>query len=275
MNWTGENGSITIVGEDIKPVVNYKYTYSYGVQGYDMYYMSHEPRAFDKDDLTGALVRYGYDKDGNLLTTENVPLSAVSIKLTREGTDLDNPQAVYEAEGLAYCMVPLQATITDTLPVYNEETGKVEFKEVSITITSEDDFIANAWIGVKGDTNLNGECRADDASEVLTYAALNGLSEGSAKLYRAGADAARTAEWSEAYENFVYFLSDIDGESLNGGKTDAWGTGETTVNSADASYQLVYASKAGLNGTCDWATEVLNNLEKLPAITYAIVNDVK
>ncbi len=63
--------------------------------------------------------------------------------------------------------------------------------------------VAKAFVGVKGDANLNGEADAKDAAAVLVYAAEIGSGNVAATL---------TGEQQTLLENFAFFLADVDTE---------------------------------------------------------------
>ncbi|MDE5564212.1 MAG: hypothetical protein K2I93_03580, partial [Oscillospiraceae bacterium] len=236
-------------------------SYEYIAKGSDKFYFSHDPRPFDSADLLTSLRRravytnaagdvVGY---GDWLTASDAKVSIVSV----EG-GFDNPKALYDSvedKGeYSYVKIALTCAITDTLP---------DGTEYTVTLDGVDG--ANAYIGVKGDTDLDGVCNAKDAARVLIYAAEYG-GNGSAKICKIeGAD--------EVMENFVYFLSDVSGESENHGKTDANGndtSANNALNASDAALQLIYAAVRGGNGTCNWATEVFAANATLPKYTAAI-----
>ena len=138
--------------------------------------------------------------------------------------------------------------------------------------TDGGEVLANAWIGVKGDTNLDGNCNAEDASYVLIYAAKLGAGEdaqltdianvnvsGDGGVITTALGLGVTRADETIVENFSYFLSDTNGESSTHGQFDADGKASdaANLNAIDAANQLVYAAKAGANGEANWATEVM------------------
>ncbi|MBQ4466129.1 MAG: hypothetical protein II916_09240 [Oscillospiraceae bacterium] len=137
-----------------------------------------------------------------------------------------------------------------------------------ITLTPDNGFKANAIIGVKGDTNLDGTCAADDAANVLIYAAAVGAGK-SANI--CDSDAAVAALGADVAENFVYFLSDVNGESENGGASVAGGTDASPLNAEDAAFQLIYAAKNGAQGHADWVADVLGE-DVAPKYSLEIYN---
>ena len=175
------------------------------------FYFAHDPNSFDVNEL----IESATTKDG-----EAVDLSLFTIE--------SNPKAVYEESGEAY-------VATDLEVFYNgEATGKT----------------AKAYIGVKGDADLNGVADASDAASILIYAAAIGAGE-DAKLLTA-------VEADDTLEAFAYFLADTDGESRDHGATTgiAGTTGASPLNATDAANVLIYSAIVGAQGTADWIDEL-------------------
>ena len=140
------------------------------------------------------------------------------------------------------------------------------------------------YIAVKGDTNLNGKVKANDASLVLKYAADFGA-DLDPKIYK-GTDP------DPLMENFVYFLSDVDGESEDIGASNANKDGldedkdgvvdkdengnvrytASPLNARDASFQLIYATQWGADLNPDWWLILHGDTQpdKLPRYTKEI-----
>ena len=249
---TKTNGWIKVVAEDNVTLYEYQYT----LNGQDKFYFAHDPRPFKDIYADATLQRRGMMSDGTYTDWTTISLNAVDefIVATVEG-DYTNPKAAYDALGAAYCKVPLKVTIKDHLP---DGTAV----EAVLTPDSETPFISNAIIGVKGDTNLDGTCAADDAAEVLIYAAAYGAGEDAAICNNADAI---TALGEEVCQNFSYFLSDTDGENEEHDDTNS------PVNAADAANQLIFAAFEGAQGvgTTKWAPDVLGT-DNLPQYTAAI-----
>ena len=70
---------------------------------------------------------------------------------------------------------------------------------------------ATAYIGVKGDANLNGVVEIADATKVLTYYAYIGASM----------DAALTADPTSDYEKLAFFLADVNIQGMTQEEADA------------------------------------------------------
>ena len=273
VNVETENGWIKVLDQE----PTYEYTYEYSAQGDDMFYLSHDPRPFDPADMTGTLYRQAYqiDEEGNRVEygePVQIPItsSKVKVKLVTKEGGLETPKATYDAQNKSYVAVPLVASVventgTDAEPVWSES------KELK-SATDGGEVLANAWIGVKGDTNLNGDCNAEDASYVLIYAAKFGAGEDANLTDIAGIDldgesgVITTAKGlgvtradADIVNRFAYFLSDTNGESPDYGIFDADGKASvaSALNAIDAANQLVYAAKVGANGSANWATDVM------------------
>ena len=139
-----------------------------------------------------------------------------------------NPKDIYDERKEAYNKVSL-------LVFYNGEQVK---------------GTADIYIGVKGDANLNGETNAEDAAKVQEYAARSGAGD---EVYIFTAEDA-------TLDKFAFFLADTTDESKDRGVHSgipSVGTAGSKLDATDAANILVYASKAGANGACDWIPEVL------------------
>jgi len=177
------------------------------------FYFAHDPNSFDASELiSSAAVVEG---EGT------VDMSKFSVE--------SNPQAVYEAAGEAYVAADLQ--------VYYDGQAL-------------EGVTAKAYIGVKGDADLNGVVNAEDAAKVLIYAAAKGAGK---EAYLVDA-----VETDDTLEAFAYFLADTDGESTDNGATSgiAGATNASAVDSIDAANILVYAARLGSKGQADWINEV-------------------
>ena len=257
------DGYIEVLAPDDEPVVS---GYRYVIRGNDKFYLSHDPRAFSAADLISSLRRQEIltKADGTQTygTLESIDPSTLNITMVPTGSDLTSPKAYYDNAGTPYCVVPMSAIITD------EVNG--EQKVTTVEVEG-----ATAYIGVKGDTDLNGTCLAPDASEVLIYATEKGVGRGP-KLFNADREwlpESLKLPWSETLENFVYFLSDVTNESEDGGSTDPNGGGKTDVDANDASLQLVYAAICGTKGipNTSWAYDVLDGaVDPMPYYTALI-----
>ena len=250
---------------DEPPVVTYEYEYE--LNGKDMFYFSHDPRPFAQIYADAKINRRGVRSDGTFTEWKELTMKQITdFQLVTVEGGFTNPKDYFDAKNPdwskgvvveAYAKIPLMVNITDALP-----TGEL----VKTTLDESKGFTSNAIIGVKGDTDLNGLCNASDAAEVLIYAANVGAGE-QAKI-NGNADAA-TLLGDEVAENFVFFLSDTDGESMTHGSDAEAGT--NPLNASDAANQLIYAAAAGANGSANWVTDVMG-VNNLPPVTQAIYN---
>ena len=109
-------------------------------------------------------------------------------------------------------------------------------------------FTVPAYIGVKGDADLNNVVNSSDASEVLRFYAANSAGKlGSAVLFR-GYDLSVSDSSNAGYdvymENLANFLADVDHEP-DEYSDDNWKKPreDRTMNSSDSSYILAYYAK--------------------------------
>ena len=146
-------------------------------------------------------------------------------------TDGDgNPQA--------YAWVPLYI-FYDGKPVYNTDGEAVT---------------AYVYIGVKGDANLDGQCNAVDANEILLYSAAKGAGDS----YYLSSGSEKFTAGTERLEQFAFFLADTDTESTVGETENA------VLNSVDANNVLIYSALLGV-GDANWIPDVLDT----PYPTYS------
>ena len=255
--------------DEPEDVTMYKYRYS--LNGQDKFYFSHDSRPFDQIYADATLERCGVKSDGTTTEWKTISVGQLSgfVVATIDGGYL-NPQAYFNAKNPdwatgtiveAYNKVPLQVTITDKLPDGTEVTAVLKPDAED----ADEVFNANAIIGVKGDTDLNGLCNASDAAEVLLYAAAIGAGETAAICK---VDAAATLLGAEVAENFVFFLSDVDGESENHGA----GADSNPLNASDAALQLIYAAAVGAKGAdASWFEDALGtDTAAMPAYSAAL-----
>ena len=122
--------------------------------------------------------------------------------------DFTSPLDAYIAKGkdVCYAGLPLKATFKD---------GD---KVVSLDATSG--FTSKVYIGVKGDTNLDGICNAKDGTEILRFAAAFGTGRVDGTAYGAE-DRFHLGGYTGVQEVFSFFLSDIDAEHTTFGLENA------------------------------------------------------
>ncbi|MBE6850410.1 MAG: hypothetical protein E7504_01505 [Ruminococcus sp.] len=189
-----------------------------------------DPGLVDKVVVVGDSVNYFFSHDETVLLPEEL---LVSAKLIVDETEYDvmsqisfgldangpvenlTPAMVFEEMGAAYVASPVYVYYT---PVGSEP---VLVKNADVKI----------FVGVKGDANLDSVANANDAAEVLVYAATKGAN-GSATLY---------SDEDVALETLAYFLADVDGESRD------CGADGSDLNALDAAGILVFAANKGAN----------------------------
>jgi hypothetical protein len=178
------------------------------------FYFSHDDAEFTFAQLieSAEITVTTYDEEGNAVAKETVDYDEDDFTFgvtAYEDIEGLSPALIYEEEGAPY-------TITDLYVFYKGELVE--------------GAVAKAYIGVKGDADLDGTVNSVDAAAMLVYAAEVGSGNADAQIY---------ATTNETLENFVYFLADVSGES----KTH--GADGSPLNSADAASTLVFAAMKG------------------------------
>ena len=196
-----------------------KYDYELEFSGKNLFCFSHDPRPFATVFSNAKLYRVGTDKTTGEKVKTAVSLNSVSnLKITTDKGDV-SPAAVFnrlnesEQQTVAYTSIPLVVSFND---------GKND-----VVLNAENGFKASAFIGVKGDANLDGLCNSSDASDILKYAAAVGAGEQANKPLSKHTDETKLA--------LAMFLADVDDEA------DA----DQVLNAKDASKILRYAAKVG------------------------------
>ena len=192
----------------------------------------------------------------------------------------ESPKAVFDnvvaptltnEKGIAFFKEQIPFTITTTFERYNTETKEIE--EVEITDLDElydgsPIVTGEAYIGVKGDTNLDGIADAEDATLMLIYSANEGANlKPSIRTVESDMINALSEEELEVLEDFVFFLSDVDDESEDHGETNSLNTDISYVDADDATFVLIYAAEQGAGNNPDWYRLLK---EPLPKYTKAI-----
>ena len=202
---TGELTRIYFTSESGKTVVSYKYQ----ATNETLFRFSHDETEFQPDMLIEELQRcavYDDDSEGEWETVDD--LSIVSF-------NGQTPKSVFDSQNEPMCRTGVTAVVTDILP-----NGETAVQEITV---------GDVLIAIKGDTNIDGEVNAVDASEILIYAAEQGAGNTSPQLYN-GDDAVT--------EQFVQFLADVNDNS--------------NIDSEDAAYILTYAAQQGTGQEPDW-----------------------
>ena len=179
------------------------------------FYFSVDERPFNNADLLKATLSDGSD---------------VTNDITFE---CKTPAELYEKEGKAYCVVEMT-------PYYNGEALADAPKP-------------KVYIGIKGDTQLDGDVDMDDAFDTLQYYSYNA----------AGRTPTLTDGKDENLEKLAYFLSDVDTEST-AGKNE----GNKTLSMDDAFNILQYYSYRAAGRNMAWP-EVVPSLKTLPGSIWA------
>ena len=270
--------------------------YQFDVEGLSKFYFSHDNRTFIDDGLLKTdLIAEGTLKSRPVLSNGDVSdddwtiadLDKITFAIANEGWE--SPQAVYQnviaptltgddgkltyEEGIAFFKEKIPFTISTTFERYNTETKEVEEVELNnvSTLYNGDPIVTGeAYIGVKGDTDLNGTVNSVDATLMLVYAAEYG-SGNSPKIRTVESDKINALSEADlaVLEDFVYFLSDVSSESEDHGVTSNRVSGERgTIDAADATYDLDYAARFGAGNTPDWY-DVLDE-DPLPKYTKII-----
>ena len=285
-NITEEDGYIQVIPKDV--TLEQK-EFQFDVEGLSKFYFSHDHREFIKDGLLqselialGSLMARPVLSDPTI-ETEWAPADLDKIEFNLKDETLVSPKAVFDTEvapelddtfGKAFFKGQVAFTISTSFDTYNPETGEIETVEQKDTDTLYDGspmVTGNIYIGVKGDTNLNGTPNAQDAAAQLIYAAEYG-SGMNPNILTVESDmiTAIQAEGEEAakeLENFVYFLSDVTDESEDHGETSSIPDATSTVDAKDSAKVRVYAAEFGAGMNPDWY-RVLD--EPLPKYTKLI-----
>ncbi|MDE7093637.1 MAG: hypothetical protein K2O52_01875, partial [Oscillospiraceae bacterium] len=281
-----ENGSITVLDDGINVDTQ---EYQYDIEGKSKFYFSHDHRKFIDDDLLKTdLISIGTLRCRPVLSNGEygewtvADLDKIEFKIKDEAWE--SPKAVYEnavlpklsdendnltyEKGIAFFKEKIPFTLTTTFERFNTETKEIE--EVDITDLDElydgsPIVTGEAYIGVKGDTNLDGIPDAEDATLMLIYSADEGAHlNPSLRTVESDKINALSEEDLATLEDFVFFLSDVDNESEDHGATNSLKTDVSYVDAEDATFVLIYSAEMGAHNNPDWY-RLLN--EPLPKYT--------
>ena len=277
-----ENGSITVLDDGVNVDTQ---EYQYDIEGKSKFYFSHDHRKFIDDDLLKTdLISVGTLRCRPVLSNGEygewtvADLDNIEFKIKDE--TWESPKAVFDnvvaptltnEKGIAFFKEQIPFTITTTFERYNTETKEIE--EVEITDLDElydgsPIVTGEAYIGVKGDTNLDGIADAEDATLMLIYSANEGANlKPSIRTVESDMINALSEEELEVLEDFVFFLSDVDDESEDHGETNSLNTDISYVDADDATFVLIYAAEQGAGNNPDWYRLLK---EPLPKYTKAI-----
>jgi len=262
---TEVDGYIQVLPDDVK--IN-TVEYQYDVETNSKFYFSHDTREFKlKEDLLslGTLKRREVLSD-EVIGEDGQPTRYGEWTIANDLSDVEflfvddltTPEKVFDAtypaaslptdEDTAIFVGSVPFKITTHLKKYNAETQQTEEEDIdTLKLYNEetgendrDTVTGDIYIGVKGDMNLNGEVRANDAALALVYAAGYGAGV-EVKAYNGTKYADKPL-----IEDFVYFLTDVDGESEDHDDADS------PLNAKDAGYINVHAAREGSGMDPDW-----------------------
>jgi hypothetical protein len=166
------------------------------------FYFSHDTSEFQPEELIASITRYAVYSDGT--TSENGEILDDFDAFDFGGL---TPEILYTQECSEYYV---SLNVTDEFGTH--------------TITEQ----VKAYIGVKGDANLDGVADAKDAAKLLEYAAAVG----------AGQDMPLYSDSDETSENLAHFLAEVNAS----GDADA----------KDAALILEYAAAIGSGEPKTW-----------------------
>ncbi|MDE5738213.1 MAG: cellulose-binding protein CttA-related protein, partial [Oscillospiraceae bacterium] len=216
-------------------------------QGNRNFYFSHDPRPFEVEDLVkSAKVIEVTTVDGKEVEEEiDVDMSKISFGLAKDTPDEDlSPEDVVKQ--LKASNQPFTYRLTPLYIFYEDEVAETQ---------------VYVYIGVKGDTNLDGTPDAKDGTKVLIYSAEIG----------SGKESYLVSETNAALESFAWFLSDVTSESKDRGKTsNVEGEESSELDAKDSTGILVYSAVEGAGNTPDWIEDVLKNAKAFPKYSKAI-----
>ena len=197
------------------------------------YYFSHDTNSFNKDQVVKLMVTLVLDNGAIIENVDLLDQEAVNAKLIEAGAE---PAAI-------------DITFGDATPatVFNKSTNKydVQLYVNGIPLTSSEELgtdeagnpiykpmTVTAYIGVKGDADLNNTVDANDASNILTYYAQKQTGVANPVLYSAE---------DENLEQLACFLADTDKDVYSEGN---WNTDKANRNldANDASNILTFYS---------------------------------
>jgi hypothetical protein len=254
INHKVQDGSITLIKDKSEEQDYDKYEYKYYVDGSDMFFFAHDPRLFSDILPVVKVYRRGVyndssKPDGDWIALKEEDVTEYAVVTTAGG--YKSPADAYLNGGADSCYAGLPLTIT--------------FKDgenvVTLDASSEIPFDAKAFIGVKGDADLDGLCNANDATAILLYAAAVGTNT---------ADQNPLANKSGAELKLAMFLADVDGEETS--------EEDRLINAADATSVQIFAAKFGTSAVVD-NTAIANiwveNLEPVPPYTKTFADYLK
>ena len=197
------------------------------------YYFSHDTNSFNKDQVVKLMVTLVLDNGAIIENVDLLDQEAVNAKLIEAGAEpatIDitfgdaTPATVFNKSTNKY---DVQLYVNGTPLTSSEELGIDEagnpiYKPMTVT----------AYIGVKGDADLNNTVDANDASNILTYYAQKQTGVANSVLYSAE---------DENLEQLACFLADTDKDVYSEGN---WNTDKANrnIDANDASNILTFYS---------------------------------
>ena len=204
------------------------------------YYFSHDPRSFKKGHVENIKL-YSVNEDGEITAIDNEEfLSKVTFKAVTNGAS--TPEETYDVANTTFAYEI--AVYFDGAPL-KDGTGK------PVTFT--------AYIGVKGDSDLNNKVDSSDATNVLSYyatLATTDLSKVSPDDIRITPAANKFVNANPELDQLCAFLADVDRDVYDAdnwrtrkGDVDANGKLIRKLDSSDASWILGFYSTKSTSPT--------------------------
>ncbi len=196
---TSENTNTTT--ETISPEISVTTSVYYSIEAVPGYYFSHddgrhgndEPGGFAKEQIT-SITKYIITEDGK--TSENVDLSGVNY-------GGETPNSVYTTRfgDMEVNTNPQYSDFVYNVPVYNGDEVLLNQEGKALSVT--------AYIGVKGDVNLDSIVDGTDASEVLTYYAYASTDGTDKETLQLSSSKWVTSGYDDL-DDLAAFLADVD-----------------------------------------------------------------
>ena len=197
------------------------------------YYFSHDTNSFNKDQVVKLMVTLVLDNGAIIENVDLLDQEAVNAKLIEAGAEpatIDitfgdaTPATVFNKSTNKYdVQLYVNGTpLTSSEELGTDEAGNPIYKPMTVT----------AYIGVKGDADLNNTVDANDASNILTYYAQKQTGVANPVLYSAE---------DENLEQLACFLADTDKDVYSEGN---WNTDKANrnIDANDASNILTFYS---------------------------------
>jgi predicted nucleic acid-binding Zn-ribbon protein/molybdopterin converting factor small subunit len=206
---------------------------SNGIDGFEAvegYYFSHDTNTFNKNQITKLVVTV-IGKDDRQIAGVNLLDEAEMIEKLGGVIDIHygnaTPNSTFDADkGNKY-----------DIAVHVNNIALSDENYVPCTVT--------AYIGVKGDVDLDNQVNAYDSSATLKYYAALQTGVENPVMYSAE---------NQSLENFTCFLGDVDEDEYaenNWKKTEAERNTAKSVNALDASYMLAYYAHVQTGSAAD------------------------